>query len=143
MLRFLQDHVAILGWISAALFLGGLLLVPFLILRIPHDYFLASKKVAVVRFGQHPLLRAVWLIAKNLLGSVMLIVGIIMLVAPGPGILFVLLGMALVDFVPGKRRLQLWLITRPRVLESVNALRAKNGRRPVLLPDKSSQGLSG
>jgi hypothetical protein len=58
--------------------------------------------------------------------------GVLMVFIPGPGILTILLGVTLLDF-PGKRRLELKLISRPEVLRGVNAIRARYGRPPLLL----------
>ena len=62
----------------------------------------------------------------------MVVLGIVMTLplVPGPGIVFLLLGVSLVD-VPGKRRFQRYLISRPMVLKSVNKLRAR-WHRPEL-----------
>jgi hypothetical protein len=51
---------------------------------------------------------------------------------PGQGLLTVLIGLMLVDF-PGKLRLERWLIGLPRVLQTVNRLRQRYGRPPLIL----------
>jgi hypothetical protein len=40
------------------------------------------------------------------------------------------------DF-PGKRKLERWLIRRPKVLAAVNHLRQQHGRAPFVLDDVS------
>jgi hypothetical protein len=50
-----------------------------------------------------------------------------------------LLGISLTTF-PGKRVLELSLLRRPRVLRTINWLRAKSNRRPLIIPSKSSEG---
>jgi hypothetical protein len=45
-----------------------------------------------------------------------------------------LVGLGLVDF-PGKRALERRLLRLPRVLASVNKLRARFGKPPILTPD--------
>jgi hypothetical protein len=52
---------------------------------------------------------------------------------PGPGALLMLLGLAVAEF-PGKYRLELALIRLPHVLSSVNRLRARFGKPPLLDP---------
>jgi len=51
---------------------------------------------------------------------------------PGQGILTILIGVMLLNF-PGKRRLERWLVSRPRVLPVINGLRARFGKPPLLL----------
>jgi hypothetical protein len=73
------------------------------------------------------------LAAKNLLGSLMVLAGLVMSLplVPGPGVLFVLIGLGLIDF-PGKRALELRLLRQRHVLSSVNKVRARFGRPPLL-----------
>jgi hypothetical protein len=46
--------------------------------------------------------------------------------------LTILIGVMLLNF-PGKRRLERWLVSRPRVLPVINRLRARFGKPPLLL----------
>ena len=50
-----------------------------------------------------------------------------MLVAPGQGLLTMVVGLLLVDF-PGKYRLERWLVTRQQVWRSINWLGASSAR---------------
>jgi hypothetical protein len=70
------------------------------------------------------------LVAKNLLGIVLLVAGVLMLVAPGQGLLTIAMGIVLIDF-PGKFRLERWVVTRPNVWRTLNWLR-RRARRPEL-----------
>jgi hypothetical protein len=74
------------------------------------------------------------LLLKNVAGAAIIVLGIILTLpgVPGPGLLTILLGIMLTDF-PGKRRLERWLIGRPRVLETLNRLRLRYGKPPFLL----------
>ena len=45
---------------------------------------------------------------------------------PGPGLVFILLGLSLLDF-PGKRALQRRVVTRPFVLRVLNKTRTRFG----------------
>lgn len=107
---------------------ASLIALPVLLVRIPSDHFVAPPKA--VRIGS-------WLwfgrIAKNILGAVLLLLGIVMLVLPGQGVLTVIGALVLLDF-PGKRRLERWLLLRPKVLGSLNRLRARAGRPPFEQP---------
>jgi len=64
----------------------------------------------------------------------MALAGIAMLVLPGQGILAILGGIELMDF-PGKYRLERWIVSRPAVLRSVNWLRRRMGRPPLVFEE--------
>jgi hypothetical protein len=72
-----------------------------------------------------------FLTVKNTLGGCLLVAGIFMLVLPGQGILTILAALALLDF-PGKRKLEMSILHRPAVLKSINWLRRRAGREPLL-----------
>jgi hypothetical protein len=110
-----------MGLLSLASLVG----LPFLLVRIPPDYFLSS---AASVFGDRR--RFLERIVKNFLGATLLVLGVVMLVLPGQGLLTIFVALVLLDF-PRKRRLELWLIRRPRVLASVNSLRLRFGRLPL------------
>ncbi len=74
-----------------------------------------------------------WL-GKNLLGYLLIVAGIAMLVLPGQGVLTILLGVILVD-LPGKYRFERWIVARPLVLKSINRLRQRAGRDPLVLAE--------
>jgi hypothetical protein len=117
----------ILGITSAITFVGTLILVPILVVRLPADYFAHSGRHRRPWLTVHPIPRVLLLIGKNVLGFVLVCAGILMLVLPGQGILTILIGLTLIDF-PGKFTFERWLVTRPAVLKSVNWLRHKAGR---------------
>jgi hypothetical protein len=57
---------------------------------------------------------------------------------PGQGVLTILLGVMLLDF-PGKRNLETRLVRQPRVFRSINALRARFDKPPLIL-DEETEG---
>jgi hypothetical protein len=116
--------LALLSAFSAA---GGLLLMPWLIVRLPADYFSSDEKPVV---GGHPYLGAVFRIGKNMLGALFLIVGLMLVVLPGPGVLAMLVGIGLLDF-PGRRRLIGAVVRRKSVLGPVNIMRRRAGAPPL------------
>jgi hypothetical protein len=71
---------------------------------------------------------------KNVLGVILVIVGIILSLpgVPGQGLLTILLGLMLLD-LPGKRRLEQRLVRRPSLLRVINGLRVRYGRAPLIL----------
>ena len=83
---------------------------------------------------RHLALRMLGIFAKNLLGLVLVGLGVVMSLpgVPGQGVLTILLGVMLLDF-PGKRRLELMLVSRPRVFRAINRLRARFDKPPLIL----------
>jgi putative transmembrane protein PGPGW len=122
-----------LSVISLVMFVVSLLVMPMLVARIPVDYFVRSEPSPLSWQRRHPLVRWTLRVLKNLCGVMLLVPGVVMLFTPGQGILTVLVGMSLMDF-PGKRKFELWLIRRPRVLATINWLRQKSRQPPVQLP---------
>ena len=102
------------------------------LLRMPVDYFVVQKH-AVPR-APRGVLVCTGVILRNLLGVVLLASGVVLSVpgVPGQGMLTILAGLLLLDF-PGKRRLLVKLCGRPRVLRSINCLRAKCSRQPLVI----------
>ena len=127
-----SDHSYLLLWmsgISVVMFITTLLLVPVMVVRIPVDYFADER----CRVSDSP----VKLILKNLLGIVFILAGIAMLFLPGQGILSILIGISLTNF-PGKYQLERRLVLVPKVLSSINWLRGKSGKPPLLLENPGS-----
>lgn len=122
-------YLAAFSFIS---FVATLLLVPVLVVRIPEDYFADEKRHRWEPWAdEHPVIRWSLLLAKNLLGYIFIVLGIIMLVLPGQGILTILIGIMFINF-PGKYRLERWVVLRAPVLNVINKLRRRSGRMPLL-----------
>lgn len=119
-----------LGLISLFSFVASLFLIPFLVVRIPYDYFAESKRQPAPWAEQHMAIRCVVLLVKNLFGVIFILLGLAMLVLPGQGLLTLLIGVLLLDF-PGKYRFERWLIQQPAVNKAVAWLRQRAGRRPL------------
>jgi hypothetical protein len=132
--HWLHHHHA-LGWMAVlapAVFVVSLVAGVAVVLHLPPDYFVrASGRRGF--WHAHPAARFVMLLAKNLVGLVTFLAGFVMALplVPGPGVLFMLVGLGLVDF-PGKRALERRLLRFPRVLASVNKLRARFGKPPLV-----------
>ena len=122
----------ILGATSALTFVGTLILVPVLVVRLPADYFVHQERFRKPWRAIPPLFRLFLLLGKNILGFILLFAGVLMLVLPGQGILTILIGLTLIDF-PGKFRFERWLVSREPVLASVNWLRRRAGRTELVL----------
>ena len=124
------------GWwmlvASAVMFGAAVLAVPYLVTRLPVDYFAHPHRAGASYPRRYRWLRWLWLIAKNILGAVFLFFGVLMLLLPGQGILTILFAFALLDF-PGKFRMQRWVVMRKGVLESINWIRARADKPPLVL----------
>ncbi|HOM17370.1 MAG TPA: hypothetical protein PLQ00_08580 [Thermoguttaceae bacterium] len=133
MLEWISGHKALMAWLGAAsalMFVGTLVAVPFVVAWLPKDYFRRRRRKELLQTSRHPAFRLAWWVVKNVLAVLLILLGIAMLVLPGQGVLTILLGLVLLDF-PGKRRVELALVRRPRVLASLNWLRCKMGRPPL------------
>ncbi len=102
--------------------LASLLLVPRFLASLPVDYLTTSTPPQ----GRSMLGR----VLRNVLGVVLVLLGIAMLLLPGQGLLTLLVGLILVDF-PGKHKLVVKLLRRPKVFSIVNKLRARHSRPPL------------
>ena len=114
-------------------FFISLAIVSFILVKLPPTYFQESHS-RDFWVDRHPSIRWAGLIGKNALGILLVVLGILMSIpgVPGQGILTILLGVMLVDF-PGKRQLEYKLVSRPRVRETINRLRLRFGKPPLVL----------
>jgi hypothetical protein len=136
MFAWIQSHEVLLAWLfaaSAVMFVGSLVAVPWLITRIPADYFRRQHHYVDRWKPQHPILRMAVLAMKNLFGGILVLAGIVMLFTPGQGVLTILVGLLFIDF-PGKFAAERRLIALPPVFRAANWIRAKAGRIPLELP---------
>src|SRR5262245_20514576 len=129
------------GWerflLSAGLFVvmlvGSLIITAIILVRLPADYFVGDhpRRLWVDR---HPVIRWTLVGLKNLLGLVVVAIGVVLSLpgVPGQGILAILMGLLLIEF-PGRRQLGRGVLTRRGVLNAVNKLRARYGRPPMYL----------
>jgi hypothetical protein len=120
-----------LAIVSGIVFLGTLIAIPFILVRLPENYFDVRVPRHWMR-DHHPVLRIIGRILKNVVGVLFVLAGLSMLVLPGQGVLTILIGLSLVDF-PGKQRLEARIIGQRSVFKAVNSLRARFGRPPFVL----------
>jgi hypothetical protein len=120
--------------LGAAMLVAANAVVVFLVVRLPADYF-CRPRTRRTRRDRHWLLYWVMLLAKNVLGGSIVLAGVLLTLpgVPGPGLVLILLGATLVDF-PGKRRLTRSLVRRKSIHGTMNWLRARFGRPPLVLP---------
>ena len=117
---------------SALAFVASVVLVPWYFCRIPADHYVQRERPSLVFVPPGSLLRPFVRIGKNLLGALLVLLGFLMLFLPGQGVLTMAVGVLLLD-IPGKRRLQHWLISRRAIHRAINALRKRAGQPPLEL----------
>ena len=123
--------------IGAGLFLLSLTVsfvsIAVVIVKIPANYFSSHYKQDflpnsswAVRWGA--------VILKNILGVMLIILGLLLSLpgVPGQGLLTILLGLIMID-IPGKRPLEARIIKRPTILAAANNLRARYNKKPLML----------
>jgi hypothetical protein len=141
MTEWLAEFWQSLSWtrvlIGAGIFLISLgfsfAAIAVVLIKIPANYFSSHYSQDflpnsrwVVRWGA--------VIAKNLFGVFLILLGILLSLPgiPGQGILTILLGLIMLD-IPGKRPLEAKIIQRPAVLAAANKLRLRWGKPPLVL----------
>lgn len=111
----------------------SLLSIAIVMVKIPENYFSSHyqrdfmpNSSFFVRWGA--------VILKNVLGVILILVGIVLSLpgVPGQGLLTILLGLIMLD-IPGKRPLEAKIIQRPSVLSAINNLRAKYNKPPLIV----------
>jgi hypothetical protein len=137
----MPDYETLFVWLvglSIIMFLGSLILLPIVIIRLPTDYFIRDHKKPVPNRPLRSLLWRVMLrLLKNLLGGLMLLAGLLMLITPGQGIIAILVALMLLD-IPGKVRLKKALLARPAAHAAINKIRRLTGCEPLQMPPTSS-----
>ena len=112
-------------------FIGSLIAIPLILVRLPPDYFDTRTPRHWMK-DHHPLLRLLGLVAKNVVGIVLLLAGFAMLFLPGQGLLTMLIGISLMDF-PRKRQLEAKMVGQPTLLGVINSMRHKFDKPPLTL----------
>ncbi len=141
MLNGLAAFLDRLTWWEGALLAGGIFLVTCagslagaaaVVVNLPATYFRDGE--APARPAGHPVLRWAGLLLKNVLGALLILVGVLLSLPgiPGQGLLTILIGLMLLNF-PGKRRLERGLVAQPQIFRAINGLRARFGKPALSL----------
>jgi len=114
-------------------FAVSLAIVSFILVKLPPTYF-QKEHSRELWSDYHAAIRFLGVFGKNILGILLVALGILMSIpgVPGQGILTILLGIMLLDF-PGKRSLELKLVSRPQVFKTINKLRHRFGKPSLVL----------
>ncbi|WP_020474017.1 hypothetical protein [Zavarzinella formosa] len=116
----------------------SLAMVAWVVVRLPGDYFVSDR--AANRWKEsHPLIRWPMTILSQLLGIVLILLGIVMSLpgVPGQGFLTIMVGIMLLEF-PGKRNVERWVLRRRGVSLGINKIRARFGREPLQLDNPAA-----
>ncbi len=116
---------------AVLMYVASIVVVPWLVVRMPRDYLVRKPPVRADWGQHHPAIRLLLKVLKNLIAYVVIAAGVLMLFLPGQGVLTIIAGLLLADF-PGKHQLIRWTLMRPAVLRSVNWLRTRAHREPLL-----------
>ncbi|MEI8371467.1 MAG: hypothetical protein WCJ35_01400 [Planctomycetota bacterium] len=113
--------------------LGTMVLIAFVATLPPT--FLQTPDTSLGSTQANPVPRWVRRIGKNLVGLLVIAIGLVLALpgVPGPGLPFVLVGLILVDF-PGKQQWVRKLLSVPGVLSGINALRVRLGKPSLASP---------
>lgn len=139
LIEWVWGNETLIWWLlatSAFTFLTSLVLIPYIVVRIPADYFVHKKRHYKQPVKYPPVIRLIVLVLKNIIGIILFCMGVLMLVLPGQGLFTMFIGMMMINF-PGKYRLERWIVERGPILKSINWLRRRAGHPPLLKHDDS------
>jgi hypothetical protein len=129
---WIADHTALLGWLFAISLLSlvlAIVLLPVVVVRLDADYFVASR---VELRGHRTVGRWLFLAARNVAGTVFVLVGLALLLLPGQGLVMIFIGLLMLD-VPGKRALERRIVRLPKIRQVLDGMRVRRGRPPFRL----------
>lgn len=138
---WIEPFIPLILWAATAsllCFLISLVLIPWLIIRIPTDYFQPSQRQTLRTRSAHPKLDFLLAVAKNCAGIAFILAGIAMLLLPGQGLITILIGLMLTNF-PGKFRLEQYIIRQKRILQAINWIRRHGKKPPLSISEPVSQ----
>lgn len=135
LIPWLQEHhlaIAAVSGLSILLLGATVLATPWIVAQLPADYFRVER---LVRGPRGPL-RLGLLVVRNTAGAAFMLLGILMMVTPGPGLVCLILGLSLCEF-PGKHNLLRRLAGHPSVFATLNWLRRKSDKPAFVHPQGS------
>ncbi|MFT5048866.1 MAG: hypothetical protein ACI8QZ_000253 [Chlamydiales bacterium] len=127
-----------LGWLAATslvTLVASILILPFVVLRLPANHFLRETPPPAASRAQ-----ALRRMAGNACGALLVLTGLAMLALPGQGLLTILVGLSWMTF-PRKVALERWIVTRAHLLRPMNWIRKEGHRPPLLAPTAATKGV--
>ena len=129
MLREYSLYLELVGLLSFLTFIGSLVAIPWIISRLPVNYFIRHRQLVAKRHELHPVIARITFVSRNIVGFVFFLAGVAMLVLPGQGIITIVIGISLMDF-PKKHQLVDHLVLHPKVIRLLNLIRLKEKKPP-------------
>ena len=105
---------------SIAMSIAGVAAVPWMVCRMPADWFSRAPQHWTERLRAAP----VATVARNALGLALVLLGIALLFLPGQGVLTIMLGVVLTDLPLRDHGLR-WVASRPRLAAQMQRWRSK------------------
>ncbi|MDQ3798238.1 MAG: hypothetical protein M3384_02205 [Acidobacteriota bacterium] len=130
---FTLEQVLIFAGLFLASLVFSFVVLAVVMVKIPENYFSSHYQQSFMPNSPF-LVRWGVVIAKNLLGVFLVMLGVILSLpgVPGQGLLTILLGLIMLD-IPGKRPLEARIIKRPSILSAINNLRGRFNKPPLVL----------
>jgi len=129
------DFQGIATWValfSVFTFILSLILLPYIIRKIPSDFFLKLSKEQPKLKGYN--VKSVLIILlRNIFGILLFFLGVAMLFLPGQGVITIFVSFLLIDF-PGKKSFITYLTGKKSVQYSINWVRKKVKKNPIKWP---------
>jgi len=79
--------------LAMTVFIASIVLIPWITVEIPPDYFTHPERQKYLWEGQPPIIQWVFMFLKNVVGAVFIIAGVATLFLPGQGILMIIVGL--------------------------------------------------
>ena len=111
------------GIVSILIFVFSIVGLRLFIIALLPDYFINKKRVSALK-NRSILLWIIYIVFKNIIGYIFIIMGLVALVLPGQGILMILVGLMMSDY-PKKFDLEKKIITSKEVRKGINWIRIK------------------
>lgn len=140
-MNWFQAHQEVLeqfGTLSLILLAITVVVLPIAVMKLPEDYFTNERRAPAGKTRENPLLWAALSLVKNVLGVILILVGVVMLVLPGQGMVTILIGLALTNF-PGKFTVERRIAGQPAVSKTLNTIRRLGGQPPLLTATEISK----
>ena len=131
---WISDYNQIIQWagiVSVFLFFLSLFLLRYVIIRMPEDYFITTSSISKShsKSPQKIIVR----VAKNVVGFLLTICGIILLFTPGQGMITILIGLCLIDLAI-VNQFKKKIINNSKVQKALNWIRTKKSVKPFNFP---------
>ncbi|HHH29626.1 MAG TPA: hypothetical protein ENK57_14945 [Polyangiaceae bacterium] len=137
-----QIGLAALAFVASTVITTGIV-AAYLVL-IPPNHFIADERGLASKI-RSPVLQVLWRVVKNIIGLALVVIGVLLSLpgVPGQGLLTIFVGILMLD-VPGKRGLELRIVRRPAICRTIDSIRARFERPPLVLdalePESESPG---